>query len=246
VGAPLLLILPYLIYKIYPPEIKSSEDVSVWATEELEKMGKLTLKELLMALLAIFALILWIVGGQVVDATTVTLIIISLMLILGIISHDDFLSHKKAWEILVWFATLVAMADGLNKVGFVTWFAKGSVGFLTGVSPVVTMMMLVAIFYLVHYMFASITAHTAAVLPVILAAGAAVPGLPVKVFALLLCYSLGLMGVITPYAIGPGPVYFGSGFISRKDFWTQGLILGIIFLIALIVIGVPWLLAINL
>jgi L-tartrate/succinate antiporter len=245
VGVPLLLILPYLIYKIYPPEIKHSEEVPLWASQELEKLGKFSLKELGMALFAVLALTLWIGGGKIVDATTVTLIIISLMLVTGIVAHDDILGHKKAWDILVWFATLVAMADGLNKVGFVTWFAKGAVGSLMGMAPVVTMVMLVAIFFVVHYMFASLTAHTAALLPVILAAGAAVPGMPVKVFALLLCYSLGIMGILTPYATGPGPVYFGSGYISRKDFWGQGFILGMIFLAFLLGIGVPWLMGIN-
>ena len=243
VGIPLILILPYLIYKIYPPEIKSSDEVPAWASEELAKMGKITFKEVLMALLAILALVLWIGGGKFIDATTVTLVVISLMLITGVVKHDDVLSHKRAWDILIWFGTLVALADGLNKVGFVTWFAKGATVLLAGMSPAVTMVLLVAIFFIIHYMFASLTAHTAAILPVMLAAGSAVPGMPVKVFALLLCYSLGLMGIITPYATGPGPVYFGSGYISRKDFWLQGFILGFVFLVFLLGIGVPWLLA---
>jgi L-tartrate/succinate antiporter len=54
------------------------------------------------------------------------------------------------------------------------------------------------------------------------------------------------MGIISPYATGPGPVYFGSGYVNRKDFWTLGLIFGLIFLIALIVIGIPYLLAVQL
>ncbi|MCX5855576.1 MAG: anion permease, partial [Deltaproteobacteria bacterium] len=137
------------------------------------------------------------------------------------------------------------MADGLNKVGFVTWFAKSASALLTGLSPVLIMVILIAIFFVVHYMFASITAHTTAVLPVILAAGAVIPGIPVKTFALLLCYTLGIMGIITPYATGPGPVYFGSGYISRKDFWTLGLIFGLIFLLVLMGIGIPYILAIN-
>ena len=49
------------------------------------------------------------------------------------------------------------------------------------------------------------------------------------------------MGVITPYATGPAPVYFASGFIARRDFWRLGLIFGLIFLGALLAIGVPWL-----
>ena len=76
-------------------------------------------------------------------------------------------------------------------------------------------------------------------LPVFLAAGMAVPGLPVPIYALLLCFTLGIMGIITPYATGPSPVYFGSGFVSRKHFWILGTVFGAIFLIALLVIGTP-------
>ena len=245
VGIILILILPFLVYKIYPPEIKSSEEVPSWASQELDKMGKFSRKELVMALLAVLALALWIFGGNFIDATTVAGFVISLMLITGTVTWDDILANKQAWNVLVWFATLVALADGLNKVGFVTWFAKSMAALLTGMSPIVVMVVLVVIFFIVHYMFASLTAHTTAILPVMLAAGAAIPGLPVKTFALLLCYSLGIMGVITPYATGPGPVYYGSGYISRRDFWVLGLVFGMIFLMALIGIGVPYLLAIK-
>jgi di/tricarboxylate transporter len=79
------------------------------------------------------------------------------------------------------------------------------------------------------------------VLPVVLAAGAAVPGIPIAKFALLLCYSLGLMGVLTPYATGPAPVYYGSGYLSRRDFWTLGLVFGLIFFAALVAIEIPYL-----
>ena len=245
VGIILILILPYLVYKIYPPEIKSSEEIPSWASQELDKLGKFSRKELVMALLAVLALALWIFGGNFIDATTAAGFVISLMIITGTVTWDDILANKQAWNVLVWFATLVALADGLNKVGFVTWFAKSMAALLTGMSPIVVMVVLVVIFFIIHYMFASLTAHTTAILPVMLAVGAAIPGLPIKTFALLLCYSLGIMGVITPYATGPGPVYYGSGYISRKDFWTLGLIFGTIFLTALIGIGVPYLLAIK-
>ena len=245
VGIILILILPYLVYKIYPPETKSSEEIPSWASQELDKLGKFSRKELVMALLAVLALALWIFGGNFIDATTAAGFVISLMIITGTVTWDDILANKQAWNVLVWFATLVALADGLNKVGFVTWFAKSMAALLTGMSPIVVMVVLVVIFFIIHYMFASLTAHTTAILPVMLAVGAAIPGLPVKTFALLLCYSLGIMGVITPYATGPGPVYYGSGYISRKDFWTLGLIFGTIFLVALIGIGVPYLLAIK-
>jgi L-tartrate/succinate antiporter len=241
-GIILIMILPYLIFKIYPPEIKSSPETTIWAAEEISKMGRTSPKEIIMALLAILALALWIFGNKLVDPTAVAIAVISLMLITSVVTWDDILTNKAAWNVLVWFATLVAMADGLNKVGFVSWFAKNASLLLQGMDPIPIMIILIVIFFFVHYMFASLTAHTTAVLPVILAAGMAVPGLPLKTFAILLCYSLGIMGIITPYATGPSPVYYGSGYIGRKDFWWLGFVFGVIFLIALLGICVPYLL----
>jgi L-tartrate/succinate antiporter len=245
VGIVLLAVLPWVVYKLYPPEIKASAEVPAWAGQELAKMGGLTLREALMGALVILALALWIFGGSWIDATLTALVVIALMVLTGVVKWDDIVANKAAWNVLVWFATLVVLADGLNKVGFVGWFGKGAAALLGGLPAVAVMLLLVALFFAVHYMFASLTAHTSALLPVILAAGAAVPGMNVPVFALLLVYALGVMGVITPYATGPGPVYYGSGYISRKDFWTLGLVFGLIFLGALLVIGTPWLLVLH-
>ena len=152
------------------------------------------------------------------------------------------IGNRSAWDTLVYFATLVTLADGLNRVGVVAWFARGFSGMMAGSPPLVVLVALVSFFFAAHYLFASLTAHTAAVLPALLAAGAAVPGMPVRVFVLLLAYSIGLMGVITPYATGPAPVYFASGFIPRRDFWILGLVFGLIFLATLIGVGLPYLL----
>jgi di/tricarboxylate transporter len=104
----------------------------------------------------------------------------------------------------------------------------------------------VAFFFAIHYAFASLTAHTMVVFPAMLAAGSSYAGMPVRILALTLAYSIGLMGVITPYATGPAPVYFGSGFISRKDFWMLGFLFGLVFLAALLGIGLPLLYASSL
>jgi L-tartrate/succinate antiporter len=244
VGAVLVALIPWIVYKIYPPELKASENVPVWAGEELKKMGKVRGKEILMAGLAILALALWIFGGDWVNATTVAILVLCLMVVTNIVSWDDVLAHKHAWNVLIWFATLVTMADGLNKVGFLKWFAGATSGAMSGFPVMITMVLLVIVFFVVHYMFASLTAHTTALLPVLLVAAIAVPDMPVRLVALLFCYTLGFMGVISPYATGPGPIYYGSGFISRKDFWRLGLIFGAIYLAALIIIGVPYLNAI--
>lgn len=245
VGILLLLAVPLITYFVYPPTIKSGDEVPKWAASELKQMGALSAREIGLAVLVVLALALWIFGSNVINATTVALTVIALMVIGRVVTWDDILSNKPAWNTLVWFGTLVALADGLARVGFVKWFAETVGAQMTGVSPMVAMLVLVAVFYFTHYLFASITAHTTAMLPVMLAVGLGIPEMPMKTFALLLALTLGIMGILTPYATGPSPVYYGSGYIPAKDFWRLGATFGVIFFAALVLIGLPWLLMIG-
>ena len=245
IGVILFLAVPALLYVIYPPQIKSGGEVVTWAKAELSKMGPFSRKEIGMGLLALGALVMWIKGGAFLTATAVALVVVSLMLLLRILTWDELLANKQAWSVLVWFATLVALADGLNLVGFLPWFGKATSHAVAGISPLAIVIAFVAVFYLIHYVFASLTAQATALLPVFVAAVAALPNVPVLTISLLLAFSLGLMGVLTPYACGPAPIYFGSGYIENKDFWRLGAILGALFLAVLLLVGIPYLGAIH-
>ena len=241
IGIALLILVPLVTYWIYPPEVKAGDEVPKWAGEELGKMGGLSRREIILGALVLLALGLWIFGGNWINATTVALVVISLMLVLKVVSWDDIVKNSPAWNTLAWFATLVALADGLVKVGFVKWFADAVGAHMTGFSPLTAMILLVLVFYVTHYLFASITAHVTAMLPVMLAVGTGVPGINMAEFALLLCLTLGIMGVLTPFATGPSPVYYGSGYLPAKDYWRLGAVFGVLFIAALVVIAVPWL-----
>jgi di/tricarboxylate transporter len=78
-------------------------------------------------------------------------------------------------------------------------------------------------------------------LPIFLAVAVMIPAVSSKEWALLLAYPLGLMGVLTTYTAGHNPIYYGSGYISRRAFWTLGLVLGAFFFVVYLVIAVPWL-----
>lgn len=245
VGILLLIATPLLAYWLYPPEIKHSEEVPPWADNELKLMGAMGAREIAVAIFVVTGLALWIFGGKYANPTTVALIVVALMLVVGVFTWEDIIKYVGAWNTLAWFATLVTLADGLNKVGFVKWFAEMAGGQLGGVAPIVALIVLLAIFFFSHYMFASVTAHTTAMLPVMLAAGAAIPGMPIPQYALLLCVSLGIMGEISPYGAGSSPVYYGSGYLPAGDFWRLGGIFGVIFFGVLLVVGVPWVLMLQ-
>jgi L-tartrate/succinate antiporter len=241
VGAALFLAVPLLAYVLFPPEIKSSEGAGSWAAEELRKMGRVTRKEWTMAVLAAAALVLWIFASARLDSTIIAFMVLAAMILTGVISWDDLLGYRQAWNMLIWFGTLVALADGLKLVGFLNWFAVATAGLLKGLPVLWIVVLLVAVYYLVHYMFASLTAHATALLPVFLVTALAVPGMPMKLVAMLLCYTSGLSCMLTPFASGPSAIYFGSGYIDRKDFWRLGALFGIVFLAAFLAAGVPYL-----
>ncbi|MBL8315931.1 MAG: DASS family sodium-coupled anion symporter [Rubrivivax sp.] len=237
----LFLLVPVLSYWLYPPEIKTTEGASAWADGALARMGGMTRKEWMMAGLALAALLLWIFADKFINATMVAIVVFVVMLLVRIISWDDVLEYRQAWNMLIWFGTLVALADGLGKVGFLKWFAAATAGLLQGLPILWIVVALVAVYFLVHYMFASLTAHATALMPVFLAAVLAVPEMPLMLVAMLLCYTSGFSCLLTPYASGPSVIYFGSDYIKRADFWRLGAIFGLIFLAALLALGLPYL-----
>lgn len=240
-GILLFILTPLLTYWIYPPEIKGSKEAPEWAKKELEKMGSMAFKEYLMIALAVFALVFWI-GGKTfgVNATTVALSVMVLMVLFGIINWNDLLSNKSAWGVLAWFGSLVTLAGGLKNVGFLEWVARVGGEYLSHFDPMVTFVGLIIFFYVLHYFFASTTAHVTALLGLFIAVAGSISGIDVNELTLFLMLSLGIMGIITPYGTGPSPVWYGSGYVSSSDFWRLGFIFGAFYLIVFLVVCIPW------
>jgi L-tartrate/succinate antiporter len=241
-GILLFLATPVITYVVYPPAIKRGPEVVAWAAAELVSMGPISRREVGMAALAIAALVGWIFGGTLVAPAIVSLIAIAVMVMTGVVTWSDVLGNKPGWNVLVWFSTLFTMADGLNQVGVPGWIAERTAASLAGWSALTIAVLLIALYFVLHYLFASTTAHATAVLPAFLAAIVAVPELPVRAVVLTILYSVGLMGVLTPYATGPAPVWFNAGYIAPRDFWKLGAIMGAVYLLALLAIELPYLL----
>ena len=251
-GLIMILLVPALSYLVCRPEVKESPEIPKWAAGELRAMGPMSRNEWIMTGLILVAMFLWItgsnpqiklpiLGSNFINATMVVLLVISLMLLTGVVDLADIVTEKNAWDVFLYFTSLLTLASGLNDIGFVKWVAEAFAKPLASMSPMTAMIMLVALFFWIHYFFSSITSHTAAVLPVVLAVGSAMPGMSVPTLTLLCVYSLGIMGVISPYATGPAPIYYSSGYIGRSEFWRLGLIFGVVFFAGLLAIVLPWL-----
>lgn len=234
---PLFLLTPWLAYIIYTPTQKTSPEAPVWAAKELDKIGSVSKKEILMAGFAILALLGWIFGKEIgVHSTTVAICTVSLLVLTKVLDWEDIITNKAAFNVFIWFSTLVAMASGLSKVGIIAWIGELAQANLSGMQPISLMISMLILFFVLHYFFASTTAHTTALMPVFIAIAAALltPD-QLAPFSVLLAGSLGLMGIITPYGTGPSPIWYGSGYIPQATWWGLGFVFGGLNLIVILI-----------
>ena len=241
IGFVLLLLTPGVLYVIYPPTIRSAPEVPRWAAGELRAMGPTSRRELILFVLVGSALALWIGATDYIDPALTAVLTVLLMVMSGVVSWDDVIGQKQAWNVLIWFGTLVTLAGGLAETGFVGWLAKATAPTFTGMTLAVAVVAIVGTFYVLHYFFASITAHTATLLPVFLGIAITITAISPTRWSLLLGYSLGLTGVLTFYASGQSVIYYASGYISRRDFWVLGLVMGVMFIGVYLLLITPWL-----
>lgn len=239
-GLAAFFIVPLVLYKLYPPELKKTGDAPRMAAEKLKEMGPISKNEWLMLLAFFILLILWIFGGSLsIDATTTAFIGLTLLLLTSVLTWEDVKSEKGAWDTIVWFAVLVMMASSLNELGFIGWFSDLIKQKIGGMTWTVAFPVIVLVYFFSHYIFASATAHVAAMYAALLGVGVAV-GIPPMLLAMMLGFLGSIYGVLTHYGHGPAPVFFGSGYVDLKSWWLRGLEIGIVLLVIYMGLGGLW------
>jgi DASS family divalent anion:Na+ symporter len=235
-----LAVTPYIIYKLYPPEITKTPEAKELARNEIKKMGPMSRGEKIVAGVFVLALVLWATASFTnLDATMVAMVCVGIMLIGQAIEWKDVIEEKGAWDTLIWMGALMSLAGALNKLGLIAWFAKLVSGSLVGVSWWVALGVLLLVYMYSHYAFASLSAHVTAMYAAFLAVAVAA-GAPPFLAAMGLGVISALYGGLTHYATGPAPIYFGAGYIPQGTWWKIGFIMSISNLIIFIGVGGLW------
>lgn len=236
-----LLLIPMLIYKIYPPEIKETPAASQIAKDKLAEMGRMKNSEWIMLGTFFLLLILWIFGPDALGmaATTAALVGLAVLLVTTVLTWNDILAERGAWDTLVWFAALVMMATQLNKLGFIPWFSQTMGSMVAGYNWIIAFLVLILVYFYSHYLFASNTAHVSAMYAPFLAVSLAV-GTPPMLAALVLAFFSNLFSSMTHYGTGPAPVLFGSGYVPMSDWWRIGLLISVVNIVIWLGVGGIW------
>lgn len=258
-----LAIVPPLLYRAFPPEIKHTPAAAAFARRELKQMGSMKWQEWLLLTVFIGVVALWItrgLGGFIPSVATVfssgrliaaltylskldyaipPLIGVGALLASGVLEWSDLISERGAWDVFIWYGGLVRMAEALGETGITKRFAE-TAGILTvGWVWWLALAVLLLIYFYVHYGFASITAHATAMytpfLVVILAAGA-----PAYLAALSLAYFSNLNASLTHYGTTPAPIYFGANYVKQRTWWWLGLLVSVPNILIWTIAGFSW------
>ncbi len=234
------IVIPYLLYKIYPPELKKTPEAKLLAQKELEKMGAMSKAEKVLLVVFIGALSLWATTSITkFSPAFIALLGVCVMLMTQVLTWDDVLGEKSAWDVMVWMGVLVNMAAYLSKLGLITWFANLVGAQLAGVPWFTTLMILFVVYNYVHYGFASNTAHVVALFSAFSSVAVAA-GAPVVVTCILLGVIANTCSTLTHYACGVSPIFFGAGYITQSEWWKIGFVLSVVHFAIWIGIGMPW------
>lgn len=246
-GVVSLLVVPYVLYLIYPPEVKRTPEAKKIAAAELGRMGPMSRAELVVAVVFAGALALWVMAGlkrflpwlPVVDATIVALLGVAVMLAANVLEWQDVTEEKGAWDTLIWMGSVVALADYLAKMGFIAWFAKTVGAGVAGISWVPAIAVLMIAYMYAHYGFASLTAHITAMYAAFTAVAAAA-GAPPMLAALAFAFLSNLCMSLTHYAAGPSPIFFNAGFMGQGTWWRLGFVCSVVNLVVWMGVGSAW------
>lgn len=239
-GVVLLILVPFVLYKLYPPEIKSTPDAARIAGEELAKMGAMSRDERTM--LFVFTLVagLWMTTAlHHINYTVVALLGISLLFLSNVLTWDDITGERPAWDVFIWYGGLVRMAEALGETGITVKFAQAAASMTVGWTWGAALAVLALVYFYAHYGFASITAHASAMfvpfLAVVIAAGA-----PPLLSVLVLAYFSNLSACLTHYGTTPAPIYFGARYVTQKDWWLYGFIVSVLSILVFATVGLGW------
>ncbi|MFC4056678.1 DASS family sodium-coupled anion symporter [Planomonospora corallina] len=236
-----LAVIPALLYRIYPPQLRDTPDAPAQARARLAEAGPMSREEKIMAGVFVLLLLLWSLGSQLwgLPATVSAFVGVTVLLVTGVLTWGDLERERSAWTTLTWFAVLVMMAGQLQKLGVIGWFSQTITGATGGMRWEAAFVLLTVVYFVSHYAFASNTAHVAAMYGAFLTAAVAT-GAPPVMSALVLGFIGSLYGGLTHYASGPAPVLFGGGYVTLAEWWRLGAVVAVANVAVWMAAGAAW------
>lgn len=235
-----LILIPFIVYKLYPPEIINTPEAKQIAHKHLKEMGPMSKYEWITLAVFFLLITLWILGEQIaLESTTTALLGVCILMVTGVLTWEDIKMEHEAWDALVWFSTLFMIATYLNTLGLMNWMSTHIHYLMEGITWWWAWPILVVTYFYSHYLFASNTAHVTSMYAAFLSVGLALK-IPPYLIALSLAFCSSLFACLTHYGTGCAPILFGSEYVNLKTWWRLGFIISLVFLFLWVGLGSLW------
>lgn len=237
----LFIVMPWILMKVYPPEVKKTPNAPQIAQDALDTMGSVSRNEWIMAGVFIGMVSLWVLSSfyPVLNKTAVAFLGLGILMLANIFTLKDLNGEGQALGTLVWFAILYAMSLYLNKFGFMGWIGQNVALMVEGFSWPVAYVLLIISYVLIHYFFVSQTAQMLALFTVFLGVGIKA-GVPAELMALMLLFATNFNALITPQGSSANVIYIGSGYIEAGEIYKVGGVVTLLNTVVFLTVGTAW------
>ena len=238
----ILLLCPWLLYKVYAPELKKIDNVNEIAEQGLLELGPVKREEKLLIVFFIMGVLGWMTGSITgIPFIPVGFAFLACLLLFKVLSWEHVVSEKAAWQTFVWYGAFYGCAVALSKGGFYVFLVGVIKNYLdlSHLSEFSAIGVLIFISLAVRYFFVSNSAFVVSFYPVLFTLGMTTQAEPMYV-ALSLAFSAGYGALLTHYGNGAGVFTFSSGYVPQKTFWLLGTMMVLINVIVYFLIGLPY------
>lgn len=240
-----LLIVPYLLYRIFPPEVKRTPEAPAAAAEALRAMGPMSRQEWITAVTFAGMITGWALSASLdINTAAIAFLGLGVLMLARVFTLEDLKGRGDALGIYLWFAILYTLSTQLNELGFMSFAAGGMASRLEGLPWPLVYVALIVIYVLIHYLFVSQTAHMLALYGVFLHVGLQA-GVPGPLLAYMLLFATNFFAAITPQGSSANAIFLSSGYIEPRQVYQYGGLVTLFNLIVYLVVGTPWILLIT-
>lgn len=240
-----ILVLPWLIARVFPPGVEDTPDAPVAARKALAELGPLSRDEWITAVAFLLMVSGWIFADKLqLNVTSIAFAGLGLLLLSEVLTATDIATQGDTLATFLWLAVLFALSGQLNELGFMGYAGQRLASHLGGLSWPLMYIALIVIYVAIHYMFVSQSSQVLALLGVFLDVGIR-SGVPAPLMAFALLFASSYFSVITPQGGSQNVIFVGSGYLTQRELYRLGLVTTLFFLMVFMVIGSGWILLVT-
>ncbi|MDR0769941.1 MAG: anion permease [Burkholderiales bacterium] len=249
-GAPWAIIMSFVLYfvvrKIMPPEIDTVAGGKQSLHEELKKLGPITKEQIRLLIISLCLLGFWATEKKLhsFDTTSTTIVGLTLMLLPGIgVMNWQHIQKNAPWGTIIMFAIGISLGGALLDTQAAQWLADLVVKsfHLETLSALPIFIILASFLIIIHLGFASATALTASLLPIMITVLTKLPEGTVNVagMSMLLAFTVSF-GFILPTNAPQNMVCMGTQTFTARQFFHIGIWLTVIGFALMILFALTW------